>query len=203
MASPRSISLYLTLGVAAIDMLSCAFIASVLLFIMFLVPAPAPADGAAGSERSLAFLWVMDSGKAVLRLSIKPPNADTVVIWSDTPDVFQARPSLCANLSKKGTDLNACRLFVPPDSEKAHGMLHIDNPVSGPWNVEISFGDSWKHMNAEGPSEVNVGMTVIGRDTISATLRGLRPRQPAVGLRGAAASEGNTEASINASLNVP
>src|ERR1043166_4758360 len=122
MTSPRSISLYLTLGIAAIDMLCCAFIASILLFLMFLIPAPAPAGGAAGSERSLALRWVLDSGKAVLRLSIKPPNTDAVVIWSDTSDVFQAQSSLCANLSKKGADPNACRLFVPTDPEKPHGI---------------------------------------------------------------------------------
>lgn len=199
-SSARRISLFVTLGIAAIDMLSCSFIASILLFLMFLLPSAGAGGGAAtGSEKLLAFQWTIASSTAVLNIVVGPSTDSAVSIWSDDPDAL-TRTRGCALLSKQAS-LESCRLFITSDAERTDGMLIIKDPKVGEWNAAFSYADSRHHLNISSDPATDVNVMVIGSDTITATVSGLAPLHK-FDVRTEAAQRGNPGAAIAAVLNI-
>jgi hypothetical protein len=120
------LSLFLTLGIAAIDMLSCAFVSSVLLFVMFLQPQQASGGGTAGSESELIFHWAFTSpAGTVFAITLQAPGQRPQTVWSDIPETAD---KACFWLSKAPADAHACSLVGAHD-----GMLIIQQPRSGAW----------------------------------------------------------------------
>ena len=77
-SSAGRLSLFLTLGIAAIDMLSCAFVSSILLFVMFLLPQQAAGGGATGTENFLIIHWSFSSRyETALRVRARSPRRRT------------------------------------------------------------------------------------------------------------------------------
>ena len=168
------LSLFLTLGIAAIDMLSCAFVSSVLLFIMFLQPQPASGGGTAGSESALIFHWSFTSPSGtVLAITLQAPGQRPQTIWSDIPDTGD---KACFWLSKAPADARACSLVLPADPAAHDGMLIIQQPRSGAWNAKFTYADTKSHGNVRADDvAVDVRLTVIGKDVLSIAVKGFGP----------------------------
>jgi hypothetical protein len=171
-SSAGRLSLFLTLGIAAIDMLSCAFVSSVLLFVMFLLPQQSAGGGVTGTENFLIIRWSFSSHYATaLRIELDPPGDVPRVIWSDDPGSVN---SVCANLSKAAELSSACYL-LPTDPRDLDGMLVIEQPRSGDWKVVVGNSDTASHMNAGDEQAVDFLLTVIGKDAFSRPVSKLNP----------------------------
>ncbi|MCJ9750681.1 hypothetical protein MOV61_08125 [Neorhizobium sp. BETTINA12A] len=164
MTAPGKISFFITLGVAAIDMLSCAFISATVLFVMFLVPASSSGSTAAGNQNVLMVHWSANVAEgSIIGLEIGP-KTDPTMIWPDSGDT--ELNSLCARLSKL-TVQEACTLLAP-GSEAKHGTLEgalaIAEPISGEWGLTLVYADSAPRGNAEVFDDLAVTLTVVGSD---------------------------------------
>jgi hypothetical protein len=128
------VSLYLTLGVAAIDLLSCAFVSSVLLFIMFLLPQQASGVGISGSEHHLILHWAISSlnssspNSTVLGIELEPPSGKPAMIWSDQKDSVL---NVCASLSIATDVTNACHVVFAEDNRNPDGMSIVEELDNG------------------------------------------------------------------------
>jgi hypothetical protein len=163
-SAPARISLFVTLGIAAIDLLSCAFISSVVLFVMFLIPKTVAAGGGTGKEQTLAVHWAFTSNRAVLAIQLKPsPTATPVTIWTSPTPAFSDQD--CAKLSASGGISGACSVTISEKRES--GMLVIRKPLSGQWDVGVSYADSIDSENSPGPGSVSFEMSVIGKQAVT------------------------------------
>jgi hypothetical protein len=166
MTAPGKISFLITLGVAAIDMLSCAFISATVLFVMFLVPASSSGSTAAGNQNVLMVHWSANVAEgSIIGLEIGP-KTDPTMIWSDSGDT--ELNSLCARLSKL-TVQGACTLLAPgSEAETKHGTLEgalaIAEPISGEWGLTLVYADSAPRGNAEVFDDLAATLTVVGSD---------------------------------------
>lgn len=167
MTSPGKLSLFITLGVAAIDMLSCAFISATVLFVMFLVPASSPGTAAAGTQNVLMVHWSSNAPPgATIGLEIGPKNNPTL-IWSDSREADLA--ALCDRLSKLATQ-GACALLEAAPARKKEaaldGVLAIAEPISGEWDLTVIYADSSLKGNAGVPGDIKVTFTIVGSDAL-------------------------------------
>jgi len=173
-ASMRRLSLVLTLGIAAIDMLSCAFVSSILLFVMFLLPQQSSGGGGAtGAENYLLVHWSFTSRyETALGIELEAPGDAPRVIWSDDPESIVRA---CANFSSADDYMNSCRFILPADSRDLDGMLLVQQPRKGDWKIVIRNADSTSHGNFKEEQPVNVMFTIVGSDSISRLIKGLSP----------------------------
>jgi hypothetical protein len=167
------LSLFITLGIAAIDMLSCAFVSSILLFVMFLLPAHSVGGGATGTENLLIINWSFSSRySTALRIELDPPGDVPRIIWSDDPGSID---KVCSNLSQSLDYSNACYLVLPTDPNDLDGMLIIEQPRRGGWKVVVRSSDTTSHMNAGDDQPVDFLLTVIGKESFSRSVNNLMP----------------------------
>jgi hypothetical protein len=168
------LSLFITLGIAAIDMLSCAFVSSVLLFVMFLLPQQSSGASISGSENHLIVHWTFNSvHMATFRIELVPPGEAAQAIWSDDePDAVR---EVCENLSKGRTPSSACYLIRPVTPRDRDGMLVIEEPRTGKWQLTMRNGDTTTHTNAADEQPIDFVLTVIGKEILSMQVRELSP----------------------------
>ena len=162
MSGPATrMSLFVTLGIAAIDMLSCAFVSSILLFIMFLIPQQAAGGGTGGSENLLVLQWTFEkTGDAVLAFRLLAPNQRRQTILTDD---LNSLGEACSRLSKA----NACKL-ITATSGQLDGMLLIQKPVSGDWDIEVSNSDTSSHgNNKDQDGAVSFRLTIVGKSSVT------------------------------------
>ena len=162
---PGRISLFITLGIAAIDMLSCAFVSSILLFVMFLLPEQTTAGGATAAQNLLVFQWsFVSQNQVVLAIELEPPGEQPATIWSDDP---QSLAKVCNRLSKATDVADPCQLYIPNSQNDLDRMLVIEQPKSGDWGAKVLSGDTATHGNGGDDKPVSFRLTVIGKEVLS------------------------------------
>ncbi|CAO3433885.1 hypothetical protein [Azospirillum endophyticum] len=147
MTSPGRISFFITLGIAAIDMLTCAFISTVMMFVMFLTPRDSSQATVLAPQDVLMMHWVFPgSPGALFGLQVGPPGNNMCLLWSDeNAEQIQDR---CAPLSKMAK-AGAIRVFKS-GARSVHdptqdGLLAIAEPIAGSWTVNVIYADTADH----------------------------------------------------------
>jgi hypothetical protein len=197
--SAGRISLYLTLGIAAVDMLMCAFISTVVLFIMFLMPGKEPSGGGTGSENQMVFQWEFTSRKSVVRIDFnRDGSSEDIYVWSNDPELWPS-PDLCAELSNS-MDRSACRLIISDDG--IGGMLIIQDPKSDKWDVTVAYADSADSSNGSALDDLDFSMTAIGVGSLQILFSQLPKDGSSVSLRETALEEGYSEDAIDTALTI-
>jgi hypothetical protein len=191
-------SLFLTLGIAAVDMLSCAFISAIILFVMFLIPKNQASAGGTGSGHLLVLHWAFDSSPAVLKITLEPHDTSQVAVWSDQAEFSGID---CANLSTDSRNSNACRIIATPDH--ASGMIVIVKPRKGMWNVSFQYADTVTSENSQGPDTVTFAASMIVREAVTVS-KSLLPTAegPGVLLNQLAKDQRYSQSAINQAFEV-
>jgi hypothetical protein len=166
MTSPLRISFFITLGIAAIDMLTCAFISSVVLFVMFLMPREGPQATALASQDVLMMHWVFPGAPgALFGLQIGPLN-NICLLWSDEDaDKIQDR---CAGLSKTAKAgafrvlKSGARSLRDPTQD---GVLAVVEPITGAWTVKVIYADTADHAMTRG-KPVFATISVVAKEAV-------------------------------------
>lgn len=167
------ISLFITLGIAAIDMLSCAFVSSVMLFVLFLMPQQSISGRDTGSQATLILHWVFASqNSTVLSIELTLPDQDPQVIYSDDPETLAQH---CDALVRPQPATGSCNLIRPESPSDLSGMLVIQNPRPGAWKVSMSYADTVSHGGSHDEDPVDLRLTLIGKDTLTVAINGFRP----------------------------
>lgn len=165
----------ITLGVAAIDMLCCAFVSSILLFVMFLLPQQAAGSDSAGTEDLLLVKWALDSKTEVtLGLEMRPPQDEPMMIWPVEPSSVM---DACARLSVSKDLANSCYFVLPSDPRSLYGMLVIEQPKRGDWGIKIYSSDTTSHYYAADAETIALDIVVVGNEVYSYRTDGLKPGQ--------------------------
>lgn len=166
-------SLLITLGVAAIDMLCCAFVSTVLLFVMFLLPQQTAGSDLAGPEDLLLVKWSLDSKTEVtLGIEIGPLQGDLQMIWGNDPS---SMTDACANLSRSIDLRNACYFSIPRDPRSLEGILVIERPKEGKWGLKVYSSDTSSHYYAEDFEPIALQVVVVGREVSTYRIDALNP----------------------------
>ena len=87
------------------------------------------------------------------------------------------------------------------NKNSANGMLIINKPVSGKWEIEVWYGENRSHANSAGATAIDVTMNIIGSDAGAVNIRALQPGRGSVDLRKLADQQGSGPEISNA-LNV-
>lgn len=159
------ISLFITLGIAAIDMLTCAFVSAVVLFFLFLVPKQSA--GASSSEDLLLLHWsAVGAKRAIVGIRVER-NGQPSTIWSD--DV-QTVDEVCSNLSRTPNIPDACYLLNSvTGSLDQDGILVITRPLAGQWSIAMAYGDTSDNGNSGNYPPVNLRVTLVRANAIELT----------------------------------
>jgi hypothetical protein len=150
--------LLLALGIAAIDMLCCAFIATILLFLALTKP-PTPALAASKSSQGVSIVVItfgFSPSDAVVTMVITDPRgvaskpfapAKRVVNWPfPYSNDFVKRVSWIS-----GSD--------PTDSD---GALRLEAPSTGKWTINVSYVGMPDDMRSSAPNAVGLKIFSIG-----------------------------------------
>ncbi|MET4841504.1 hypothetical protein ABIF62_001999 [Bradyrhizobium japonicum] len=173
MKSSTETSLVVTLGVAAIDMLCCAFVCSVVLFLIFLLPQRAASSDAAGTEDLLLIKWSLDTRTdVVLGVEITPPGDTPAMIWTDDPS---SMTDACARLSLAKDLRNSCYMITPDDPRSLEGLLVIERPKPGEWGAIIHSSDTKSHYYAPDSETVALDLVVVGTEVFTYRVSQLKP----------------------------
>lgn len=194
MTPPGRISLFITLGIAAIDMLTCAFISSIVLFLMFLTPRESSQAAALVPQDVLMMHWVFPGAAgALFGLQIGPPG-NMCLLWTD--EATEKIQDRCAGLSKTSgagavrVIKSGARSIRDPTQD---GVLAIADPVAGVWAVNVVYADTADHAMTLG-APVVATISVVAKEAAVVQVT-LEPGQEII-LRDAA------DASVTASLKV-
>lgn len=155
-------SLFITLGIAAIDMLTCAFVSAIVLFFLFLVPKHAA--GGSDSQDLLFLHWsALGSTGAVIGITLERDGRRST-IWSDDP---QRAQEVCPDLSRTPDITDACYILNSGnDSSDQDGVLMINRPKTGQWSVAMTYGDTSDNGNGGNYHPVELRVTLVGDGAI-------------------------------------
>lgn len=154
-------------------MLCCAFVSAVLLFIMFLLPPQAAGSDLAGPEDLLLVKWSLDSKTPVaLGMEIGPSKDDLQMIWGNDPS---SMTDACAKLSRSIDLGNACYFGIPSDPRSLEGILVIERPRQGKWELKIYSSDTDSHYYADDAETIALQVVVISREVSTYRADVLKP----------------------------
>ena len=159
-------SFFLTLGISAIDLLTCAFVASVVLFLVFLAPRASGKSDYVGGEDAFLVYWTIGNGKQAV-VGIEIGNERNIqFIPSDVDE--DALGDQCRFLTKSKEPKASCYLANTRPSrsseaktENLGGILLVKEPAKGNWQVGVSFSDTADWSNAGNYEPIILDITVV------------------------------------------
>lgn len=202
MTSPGRISFFITLGIAAIDMLTCAFISTVMMFVMFLTPRDSSQATVLAPQDVLMMHWMFPGAPgALFGLQVGPPGDNMCLLWSDE-DAEQIQDR-CAPLSKMAK-AGAIRVFKS-GARSLHdstqdGLLAIAEPVAGSWTLNVIYADTADHAMTLGRPVV-VTISVVAKEAVVVQVT-LEPGQEIPLIDAADARDASAAASLKSMLDI-
>lgn len=162
----RRTTFFLTLGISAIDLLTCAFVASVVLFLVFLAPRTSGMSDFVGGEDVFLVYWTIGNGKqAVVGITLGDER-NSQFIWSDVDE--DALADQCRFLTRSKEPSSACYLSNTHSentrgegAQKTSGVLLVREPARGNWKVGFSYSDTEDASNAGNYDPINLDVTVV------------------------------------------
>lgn len=198
MTSLGRISFFITLGIAAIDMLTCAFISTIVMFVMFLTPRDNSQATALAPQDVLMMHWVFPGGPgALFALQFGPPG-NMCLLWSDE-DAEQVQ-NRCASLSKTSR-AGAFRVLKSGARSlrdtTQDGVLAVAEPVAGAWTVNVIYADTADHAMMLGRPVVAT-ISVVAKEAAVVQV----PLEPGQEIPLFDAADANVGASLRATLDI-
>jgi hypothetical protein len=177
MSAKRRVDIVFVLGISAVDVLCCALVSSLVLFLLF-SGSNLPLQGALGSGSNTdlsAVLRIDDSLKfdnstrPLLRVRAFPPGSipqrpSAAEFWTDSAPELTTRPSLREIFSKTPGG----GIFWVPERGQVGGelarmcILHVSQPAVGLWDLEIGYMDTADGLTSAAVQSVPVRIAIVG-----------------------------------------
>jgi hypothetical protein len=168
-------NLIIALGLSAIDVLSCALVSSIILFLLFSSPSKSKTPTAeATADVGLLIKIAIDQEEPIVRLRVYPPNPDDedrkslpVEFWSDLNG--QSAKGLGEIRSLYESDGSA--IWVPSSTSETkvvsvagtspEAALFVHRPKSGRWRLELGYMTSRSDLAAPHlPKFIDANVTI-------------------------------------------
>jgi hypothetical protein len=177
--SPSRDNLVVALGISAIDVLTCALVSSIVLFLILAAPARTTLHGREGlPDDGLVVQFAIGTPGTAVRVLVFPGQAATVLpveFWSNRPPTSR-RPrgpddlgvisSLYRNggyakwiLSAEGSSSDRASQLTLPEA-----TLVVNRPAAGKWRIKLAYSDFAEGQLAPESVDVSVVVTSIVRD---------------------------------------
>ena len=168
MTRGSQISLLVTIGIAAIDLLTCAFVSSVVLFVMFLVPAASSGAPEIGDPNDILMLdWTYTTANGVSRpvigIYLGNDSAQVAVLSDMTDDEID---QACLKLSAAHDPAGHCSVSESTTGSGGEGILLIAQPVKSQWTAAVAFADTHDNVNSGDYPPLEIGITIIGNGVV-------------------------------------
>jgi hypothetical protein len=168
MTRGSQISLLVTIGIAAIDLLTCAFVSSVVLFVMFLVPSASGGTAEVGDPNDILMLdWTYATAKLISRPVIAihlGHGDDQVTVWSDMS--AGQIDDACLKLSRAHDTKGHCSVSQSASDSGGEGILLITQPVKAQWSVGVAYADTEDNANSGNYPPLEMGITIVGKSVV-------------------------------------
>jgi hypothetical protein len=168
MTRGSQISLLVTIGIAAIDLLTCAFVSSVVLFVMFLVPSASGGTAEVGDPNDILMLdWTYATVGAISRPVIAIQlghDGQQLTVWSDMN--AEQIDDACLKLSAAHDPKGHCSVSHSASDSGGEGILLITQPVKAQWSVGVAYADTEDDANSGNYPPLEMDMTIVGNGVV-------------------------------------
>jgi hypothetical protein len=156
--------LIVALGISAVDMLCCAMVAALVLFLVFASQRTvAKNDGArTTAERTLHIAYKLEPNRSIIVLRMKKGQAGSVDFWSDIPEQGFVRDS------KKRDPLVEPSGYAYASMEPHNGIfdLVVGRLNGDDWELALAYADTQRDLAAEASSTTEAKVTLEGICTL-------------------------------------